>query len=78
MKTHAIEKVDLYIRDPSLFVARGGFGEITWFSREERRGSALIDSIGTKGGPGKKGEHHLKRWDQFITFFMILFTHELI
>ena len=54
MKTHAIEKVDLYLRNPSLFVVRGGFGGITWFSREERRGSALIDSTGTKGDQEKK------------------------
>ena len=27
--------------------------------------------IGTKGGPGKKGENYLKGWDQFITFLMM-------
>ena len=62
-------------KGPVIICRRGGGAEdfrgITrFFKRTE--GRAL------RGDQEEKGENYLKRWDQFITFLMILFRHELI
>ena len=38
---------------------------------------SLIDRHYWRGTEKKRGENFLKRWDQFITFLMILFIDEL-